>query len=121
MQREGKVWGTTTLLFHRGNFEVHEIFAEKGGYCSQHYHQCKYNTFIVKSGRLKVSVFTKNTYGDLQTMHEDITVLREGEELTIPPGVIHQFEALTDVEALEVYWVELQPTDIKRITQGGKH
>ena len=47
---EGKVWGTTEPLIVNSSLEVHRITVIKGGYCSLHKHQSKYNAFYVMKG-----------------------------------------------------------------------
>lgn len=108
---QGKVWGRTYALFNQNNVEVHYIEAAKGGYCSIHKHATKYNKFIVIKGKLSVSVW----HGSM----EDITILNAGEEITVPPGLLHKFYAQENTDALEIYWTELRAEDIERTTVGG--
>ncbi len=118
MEINPKIWGTTTPLFNKNNVEVHAIFVKAGGYCSRHFHKSKFNKFIVKSGKLKVTILRRS---DTSTFEESV-VLKTNEELIIPPGLLHSFEAQEDTEALEIYWVELDAEDIIRESQGGlKH
>lgn len=111
MKVQGKVWGHTYALFNKNNVEVHYLTAKKGGYCSEHWHTKKYNKFIVIEGELKITVWNDGV--------EDVTLLAEGEELTVKPGLRHKFEALENSAALEIYWVELEEDDIIRETVGG--
>lgn len=113
MNKSGKTWGETREIFRRNNVEVHRIEAHKGGYCSKHQHLHKYNQFYVEKGILQVDVW-KNDY-DLC----DTTQLHPGETMTVPPGELHRFTALSDVVAWEIYWVELEPGDIERVDKGG--
>ncbi len=115
MNVQGKVWGVTTSLFNKNNVEVHFIRANKGGYCSVHLHKAKFNKFIVLTGKLKIT--TWKDYGT-ETL-EDISIITAGQECTVAPGDYHQFEALEDTQALEVYWVELNDHDIVRKDHGG--
>lgn len=115
MNIQGKVWGSTYPLFNKNNVEVSAIKVKKGGYCSKHLHHSKFNKFIVNTGALKVIVW--KSYGD-DTL-EDVTIVGAGMEHTVRPGEYHMFEALEDTEALEIYWVELDPDDIQRLNQGG--
>lgn len=110
--KSGKVWGWTKPIFCKNNVEIHHISAKKGWQCSLHEHVYKFNLFYVLSGRLRV----RTTKDGL----DDETVLGAGEMTAIKPGDRHQFEAITDCEVLEVYWVELNVNDIKRYSQGGK-
>ena len=110
--KAGKVWGTTELLEANGALEFHRIEAKAGGVCSKHKHQYKWNGFFVESGKLIVRVW-KNNY-DLV----DETTLSAGEYTKVPPGEFHQFEALEDTIAFEIYWAEFNHNDIQRETVG---
>lgn len=116
MNIQGKAWGFTKPIFNKNNVEIHDLFIHKGGYCSKHKHNSKFNKFIVKKGVLKVSIW-KNYGADVL---EDVTILTENSECTVPPGDFHSFEALEDTEALEIYWVELRTDDIERTNHGGR-
>ena len=48
----GKVWGQTELVFANSNIEFHRIDISKGGICSKHKHNYKFNSFYVVSGKL---------------------------------------------------------------------
>ncbi len=111
MQVEGKAWGKTHALFNKNNVEVHLIKVNRFGYCSLHCHHNKYNVFFVSIGKLKITQVVDDK--------EDVTLLKAGDEISIAPGVYHQFEALEYTEALEVYYVQLTEDDIHRINQGG--
>lgn len=111
--KAGKVWGKTEAIFARNNVEIHRIEVEKGGYCSKHRHDHKWNMFFVESGELEVVVWK----GDDS---HDSTLLLSGDNTAVPPGESHQFRAVTDVIAYEVYWTELNTNDIVRETIGGK-
>ncbi|MAF24444.1 hypothetical protein CL634_02560 [bacterium] len=109
---QGKFWGSTRCFFENSTSEVHYIEANKGGYCSRHYHQDKWNRFIVLEGKLKVTIYKES--------NEDVTVLTDGMFSDVPPEVEHRFEALEDTKALEVYWTNpLNPGDIVRKDTGG--
>ena len=41
----GKVWGQTELVFANSNIEFHRIDTKKGGVCSKHKHNFKFNGF----------------------------------------------------------------------------
>lgn len=107
----GKVWGKTSCLWRNQQVEVHRIQALEQGYCSQHQHVHKYNMFYVLSGRLAVDVWKPGLI--------DTTILGPGEMTIVPPGEEHRFRALEFTDALEIYWVELNPFDIKRKDTGG--
>ncbi len=84
----------------------------KGGVCSKHKHKYKWNGFFVEKGALVIRVW-KNNY-DLV----DETVLTDGMYTKVAPGEYHQFEALEDTVAFELYWAEFDHEDIERETVG---
>lgn len=109
--RIGKVWGWTKPLLQTETTEVQHLFVKAGFQCSDHEHGHKVNRFYVVAGRLRV-VTAKDGLADE-------VVLGPGEMTDIRPGDGHRFEALTDCELIELYWVTLDPDDITRHTQGG--
>ena len=111
---EGKVWGTTELLEANGVLEFHRIEATTGGVCSKHKHNHKWNGFFVERGRLLIRTWKKDY--DLV----DETILSAGQYTKVAPGQYHQFEALEDTIAFELYWAEFDHTDIERETTGFK-
>ena len=110
--KAGKVWGQTELIHANGVLEFHRIETKKGGVCSKHKHKYKWNGFFVESGKLLIRAW-KNDY-DLT----DETILGPGDFTQIKPGELHQFEALEDSVAFELYWAEFDHNDIERDTVG---
>ena len=113
MKTQGKIWGLTQEIFKNHNFELHRIEAKKGGFCSKHKHIHKFNAFYIEKGKLKLTIF-KNDY-DLV----DETIVQTGQIATAKPGEYHMFEALENTICYEIYWVELNHSDIERETVGG--
>jgi len=113
--RQGKIWGLTSCIFNRNNVEIHRIEAKKGGYCSTHNHKSKYNIFFVEKGLLKVTIFRWDAGQEIK----DEILLSKGEMTSISPGIDHMFEAIEDTIAFEIYYVELDPSDIQRKNVGG--
>ena len=111
----GKVWGNTSMIFHENNVEMSRIEVKKGGYCSKHKHQHKFNLFFIEKGILKITVYRQDAG---QTM-EDITILKDRDSTYVEPSLFHCFEALEDTVAYEIYWTELDVNDIERETVGG--
>lgn len=108
MNTQGKVWGLTQLLLSNKTLEMHRIGFNAGSKCSKHKHNTKFNLFYVLAGSMLVRTW-KNDY-DLV----DETILSSGQFTTVKPGEYHQFEGLSDGEALELYWSEFDPNDIVR-------
>ena len=110
--RQGKIWGETEEIFNNGIISINHLKIKRGGHCSEHRHSKKSNIFYVLNGNLKLSIWTPESV-------RDDTVIWPGEKTEVLPGVYHQFEALTDVECLEIYQIKLDPDDINRRTTGG--
>jgi quercetin dioxygenase-like cupin family protein len=111
MHKAGKIWGETSELFRCNNVIVSRIKVKKGGCCSRHRHVSKHNYFFVEHGQLSVKVWKKYRL-------IDETILGPGDSCTVCPGEFHNFAALTDTEALEIYWVEISSEDIDRLDHG---
>ena len=112
MKKQGKVWGETARIFAGNNVEMHRIVGNKGGYCSKHKHEHKFNMFFVESGVLKIIEWKE----DSGTVDE--TILRNCDSCVVPPGSLHKFEVEEDCVAYEIYWVSLDPADISREDHG---
>jgi quercetin dioxygenase-like cupin family protein len=92
--------------------EFHKITAHKGGVCSKHRHRHKWNGFYVEQGCLLIRVW-KNSYDLI-----DETILTAGQYTKVAPGEYHQFEALEDTVAFELYWAQFDHNDIERESVG---
>lgn len=109
--KQGKLWGTTQLVFAWNGTESHALFINTGGFSSNHDHK-KWNRFVLLQGKLAVVLINNGI--------EDQTILTPGQVTDVPPGVLHRFEALEDCIVLESYWTVLEAGDIDRHgTQGG--
>lgn len=105
----GKVWGDSTLVTRNAAMEMHHIRFLSGSVCSRHYHKGKWNGFYVLKGRLAVAVWR-------ETGLVEKTALGPGDYFEVAPGLVHQFQGVTDGEALEVYWADaLNWDDIVRL------
>lgn len=115
MNKSGKIWGETSLMFSKNNVSIHRIRIDADSWCSTHKHEHKYNMFYVESGEIEVHVW-KNDY-DLV----DITTLKDGESTTVKPGEFHKFVSIKESIVYEIYWTELLEDDIVRKDSGGKN
>jgi mannose-6-phosphate isomerase-like protein (cupin superfamily) len=106
MAVEQKIWGTTEKVIDSPLMTAHSITVVKGGQCSWHHHERKWNAFVVVSGILLVD-----------TEHS-VKKLYAGDVVAVPPGVNHQFIAVSDVVAMEWYWPDILGEDIVRLTTG---
>ena len=114
MDKQGKAWGETTLLFNDQRVSLHYLSIYKGGYSSEHKHSNKTNLFYVIEGELLIRFWRKGE-------QIDETILKAGESMTIPTFIWHQFQALTDCKCLEIYETGLWTDDIERRIVGGSN
>lgn len=112
--KSGKVWGETKAIVVNPFCELHHIIIEEGGVCSKHLHKYKTNGFYVTKGSLLIRTWQKDY--DLV----DETLLGPGDYYEAAPNLYHQFEAVTDVEAFEIYFPVGIGSDIVRETVGFK-
>ena len=112
MNIQGKVWGNTLKLFDKNNVSVHRIHGKKGGYCSKHKHEHKYNLLFVESGSLKIEIWKDYNLVDVTNLCEDQCCI-------IEPGQFHKFTVQEDAVVVEIYWTELCSKDIVRKDHGG--
>ncbi len=114
--QEEKIWGTTELVFDSFSATVNVLHVKKGGVCSWHYHDRKYNHFHVISGRFAVRFRPGGKLTQVEML--------PGESLTIYPGPEHrhEFEALEDSVVVETCFVKdersIDPNDIHRLRLG---
>lgn len=113
VRKEEKLWGRNHIIHLDNSFQICHIHIAKGGYCSNHFHEHKWNQFYIISGKLMVSCYNRD--GTIKST----TMVRPMECIKIPPGLNHKFEAIEETEALEIYWSELSEHDIVRTDIGG--
>ena len=106
-----KPWGSTERIEWNPFMSFHRAFVAAGHRCSTHSHANKWNGFFVEFGRLNVRVFEPE---------ETVIEMGPGGYLSVPPGVKHRFESVTDVVLFEIYWPAEQAEDIIREDEGGR-
>ena len=110
--KAGKIWGQTELILANSSCEFHRIDYKKGGVCSKHKHEWKWNGFYVVSGQMKIRVW-QNDYDLI-----DETILGPGDFTAVKPGAYHTFEGMEDGVAFELYWANFSHNDIVRENTG---
>lgn len=110
--RQGKNWGYTTEFFRNAMVSAYHLEIKKGGYCSEHRHQHKYNLFYIISGELELTI-----WHDRQKT--DVTIIGPGQTTAVSPGFYHKFRGITACHCIEMYQVLLIEPDIDRRTVGG--
>lgn len=101
-----KCWGRNTEVFKNNSVSVNFLELIKGGVCSWHFHRRKNNTFYLISGKILI-----------KTEHNE-TILEPGNSILVVAPMKHHFEVLEDSLVLEIMFVEYDPADIVRETQG---
>lgn len=96
------------------------VFIKRGGYSSIHRHNQCANIFAVISGRLFLRRLTKFAPHSVEA---EWVQEANDHPITFRAGELHQFEALTDVRALEIYIAipggDASASDIERFSQNG--
>lgn len=106
MTRINKPWGHEDLVHVGDTYVVKRLFMTAGNSCSLQYHELKHETIIVFAGELLFKVGISED--DLREVK-----LGAGDTWVIPPGVIHQMEAITDCTYIEASTPQLD--DVVRL------
>src|SRR3954468_1495754 len=101
-----KPWGHESIWAHTDRYVGKILHIKAGQALSVQYHNVKDETVHLLSGEL---VYRVQMGEQLDDMH-----LKAGESFRITPGTIHQMEAITDCDVLEVSTPELD--DVVRLS-----
>lgn len=112
--KEEKLWGTSSAIYFGDSLSACHISIKKGGFCSNHRHERKWNQIYVVSGLISVQI-----YKDDRSTVESVYYIGPGQALTMRPGINHKFQAMEDTEALELYFASVSDEDIVREDTGG--
>jgi mannose-6-phosphate isomerase-like protein (cupin superfamily) len=93
---EPKGWGREVWIANNTRYCGKILEIRKGKRCSLHYHKLKSESFYLRCGRLHIKL---KESAETETILE--FELYEGECMDIPPGLVHQMEALEDSELYE--------------------
>ena len=103
-----KVWGYKERLLETATTVVDILTLKKGGFCSWHYHDFKYNLFVVLEGKIQIE---EDNYTKL---------LCKGEYYAVSPKLNHRFVAKEKAKIMEVMYTNpVLEKDIIRLRQGG--
>jgi mannose-6-phosphate isomerase len=100
-----KPWGHETIWAHTDSYVGKILHITAGEALSVQYHNVKDETVYLLSGQLIYRIWENDQPRDVQ--------LKIGEAFRITPGTIHQMEAVTDCDILEVSTPHLD--DVVRI------
>lgn len=119
MNKEQKPWGVSVRSYLDDSVQVEWIRVLETGFSSIHVHRNKLNIFRIEWGKLQVNYF----YGD-RTQPPIEYILEGNDYLVVDAGQVHQFFALTDVAATEIYvataGATVDPEDITRYSSNGR-
>ena len=93
---EPKGWGREIWIANNDLYCGKILEIRQGKRCSLHYHKLKTESFYLRSGRLKVRVKESPEAAVIEEFE-----LIAGECMDVPPGLVHQMEALEDAELFE--------------------
>jgi mannose-6-phosphate isomerase len=100
-----KPWGHETIWAHTGDYVGKILHIKAGEALSVQYHNVKDETVYLLSGTLIYRVWENDQPKDVK--------LQIGEAFHVTPATIHQMEAVTDCEILEVSTPQLD--DVVRL------
>ncbi|MHA2013353.1 MAG: hypothetical protein ACTSWG_13365 [Candidatus Helarchaeota archaeon] len=106
-----KVWGIKHRILETSNTEIDLLYLEKNSACSVHYHNKKFNRFILLKGNVSI----KSDLGE--------TKLQINQPFDVEPPLTHQFVIHEDSVMIELAFVKngkINSNDIIRNLQGGK-
>ena len=93
---EPKSWGREVCIANNPLYCGKILEIRKGHKCSLHFHKLKTESFYLHSGRLRVRV--KESVDSALIDEFEMTA---GQCMDVPPGLVHQMEALEDAELFE--------------------
>jgi mannose-6-phosphate isomerase-like protein (cupin superfamily) len=93
---EPKGWGREIWIANSALYCGKILQFDKGKRCSLHYHKVKTESFYLESGRLLVRLMPSPESEAIEELE-----MTPGTCMDIPPGLVHQMEALEDAELFE--------------------
>jgi mannose-6-phosphate isomerase-like protein (cupin superfamily) len=93
---EPKGWGREVWIANNALYCGKILEIDKGKRCSLHYHQLKTESFYLHSGRLRIRVKDSPNSETIEEFE-----IAAGDCMDVPPGLVHQMEALEDAQLFE--------------------
>src|SRR6266446_3782731 len=91
-----KGWGREVWIANNERYCGKVLEINQGKKCSLHFHKLKTESFFLRRGRLKVRIKESAESATLEEFE-----LAAGDCMDIPPGLVHQMEAIEDAELFE--------------------
>ncbi|MFH1053458.1 MAG: cupin domain-containing protein [Candidatus Woesearchaeota archaeon] len=92
-----KGWGEERWIINSELYCGKILILKKGKRCSIHYHKIKDETFYILIGKVEMNLYPNGYPGKVESM-----IMKQGDTLHIPTGLIHEFFGLEYSEILEV-------------------
>jgi mannose-6-phosphate isomerase-like protein (cupin superfamily) len=93
---EPKGWGREVWIANNDLYCGKILEIRQGRKCSLHFHKLKTESFFLRAGRLKVRVKESVDSAVIEEFE-----MEPGQCMDVPPGLVHQMEALEDAELFE--------------------
>jgi mannose-6-phosphate isomerase-like protein (cupin superfamily) len=107
-----KGWGREVWIANNDLYCGKILEITKGRQTSLHYHKLKTESFYLRAGRLRVRIKESPESDILEELE-----LSQGDCMDIRPGLVHQLEALEDVELYE-FSTKHYDSDSHRLVRG---
>ena len=107
-----KGWGREVWIANGALYCGKILEIRRGKRCSLHFHKLKTESFYLRAGRLRVRVKESPASNTIEEFE-----LSAGQCMDIPPGLVHQMEALEDTELYE-FSTQHFDSDSHRIVAG---
>jgi len=91
-----KGWGREVWIANNELYCGKILEIKKGKKCSLHFHELKTESFFLRCGRIRMLIKESAD----SALGEQLE-LKAGDCMDIPPGLVHQMEALEDAELYE--------------------
>ena len=109
---EPKGWGREIWIANNNLYCGKILEIKKGRKCSLHFHKLKTESFYLHTGRLLVRI---KESADSEVIEQ--FEMSQGQCMDVPPGLVHQMEALEDAELFE-FSTEHFNSDSHRLIKG---
>lgn len=103
-----KGWGGEEWLVNNNLYCAKILSVDAARKCSIHFHRVKTETFTVLTGKVLLRVGRE--LGSLEEIE-----LEENDSFHVPPGLLHQFEAVLDSKVLEVSTQHFEEDSIRLV------
>lgn len=107
-----KGWGREVWIVNSDLYCGKILEIDKGKRCSLHFHKLKTESFYLRRGRLKVRI---KDSPEIECVNE--FKLIAGDCMDVPPGLVHQMEALENAELYE-FSTQHFDSDSHRLVRG---